>query len=77
MISKLPAPFWAVILAFMGVVIALCVLFSHRDVNICLAVLAIGSNLVSGSLGAFAGHAAAKADDVTANGSPDNIDPSK
>jgi len=71
MISKLPAPFWALGLAFMGSTIALCVLFSHRDVNICLAVLAIGSNLVSGALGAFAGHAMAKSDDMTANGSQD------
>lgn len=69
MLSKLPSPFWAVILAFMGVSVALAVLFHHSEDNIALAVLAISSNLVSGALGAFAGHAqsASKADVTTGN----------
>ena len=65
--SKLPSPFWAVLLAGMGTGVSLAVLFHRQDVNISLAVLGIGSNLVSGALGAFAGHAQATAQkaDVT------------
>jgi hypothetical protein len=54
---RLPAPFWAVVLAVLGVIVVLCVLFHHPDISIATAVLAIASNLVSGALGAFAGHA--------------------
>jgi hypothetical protein len=61
-LDKWPSPFWAVLLATMGTSVCLCVLFHHQDVNISLAVLGVGSNLVSGALGAFAGHAAAKTD---------------
>ena len=67
-VAKIPVQLWAVILAFMGAAISLAVLFGHRDVNISLAVLAVASNLVSGALGAFAGHAAAKSDVTTASG---------
>jgi hypothetical protein len=52
----------------MGTGVSLAVLFHHSDVNIALAVLGIGSNLVSGALGAFAGHAAAKSDVTGSNG---------
>lgn len=74
--SKFPAPFWAVILAGMGCMITLCALFSHREVNVILAVLGVGSNLVSGALGAFAGHAqAASQTDVTALSAGVSINP--
>lgn len=66
--DKLPSPFWAVLLASMGTGVSLAVLFHHSDVNIALAVLGIGSNLVSGALGAFAGHAASKSDVTGSNG---------
>jgi hypothetical protein len=66
-VNKIPAPFWAVVLAAMGTGVAVAVLYHPTPENIGLAVLTIGSNLVSGALGAFAGHAAAKAD-VTDNG---------
>lgn len=59
--EKLPQPFWAICLAILGVVVALFALFKPTPENICLAVLAISSNLVSGALGAFAGHASASA----------------
>lgn len=72
MMEKIPSPFWAVLLATMGTGVSLAVLYHHSDVNIALAVLGIGSNLVSGALGAFAGHAAAKAD-VTTENSPASI----
>lgn len=67
--DKLPSPFWAVLLASMGTGVSLAVLFHHSDVNIALAVLGIGSNLVSGALGAFAGHASAKSDVTMGDGS--------
>lgn len=68
LVDKWPQPFWAVLLAFMGVALAGAVLFHHGDVNIALAVLGIGSNLVSGALGGFAGHATPKADVTTTSG---------
>jgi hypothetical protein len=58
----------------MGTGVSLAVLFHHSDVNIALAVLGIGSNLVSGALGAFAGHASAKSD-VTSIDAPGIINP--
>jgi hypothetical protein len=75
MMDKLPSPFWAVLLAGMGVAVALSVLFHPGPVNIALAVLTISSNLVSGALGAFAGHASAKAD-VTGSKAPVTINQS-
>lgn len=54
---KMPSPFGAVLLAALGVVLAICVLFAKGPENILLGILAISSNLVSGALGAFAGHA--------------------
>lgn len=54
-----PQPFWAVLLAFQGTALAIAVLWHPTPENIGLAVLAVASNLVSGALGAFAGHAAA------------------
>lgn len=73
-VAKLPSPFWAVILAFMGVAVALAVLFHHSEANIALAVLAISSNLVSGALGAFAGHQSASKADVTTGNDQGTID---
>ena len=58
--NRLPQPFWALMLALLGVVMAVAALFRPSPENICLAVLAIASNLVSGALGAFAGHALAQ-----------------
>jgi membrane associated rhomboid family serine protease len=57
--DRMPEPFWAICLAVLGVVVAIFALFKPDPENICLAVLAIASNLVSGALGAFAGHASA------------------
>lgn len=65
--EKLPSPFWAVLLALLGVSLVIVVIFHPTPENIALASLAIGSNLVSGAIGAFAGHAAAKADVTTGN----------
>jgi len=68
--NSLPQPLWAILLALQGTGLAVVCLFTH-DVkeNIILGVLAIASNLVSGALGAFAGHAAAKSElkDQTTN----------
>jgi len=54
-----PQPFWAILLAILGVILALAVLFHPDPVAVGTAVLAIASNLVSGALGAFAGHSGA------------------
>ncbi len=54
-----PQPFWAVLLAILGVILALAVLFHPDPISIGTAVLAVSSNLVSGALGAFAGHSSA------------------
>lgn len=59
--EKLPQPFWANLLALQGVILAIVVIFYPTRENIALAALAIASNLVSGALGAFAGHASATA----------------
>lgn len=66
--DKLPSPFWAVLLAFLGAALCAAVLYHQGDINIGHDVLTIASNLVSGALGAFAGHAAAKSDVTMGNG---------
>jgi hypothetical protein len=58
-----PQPFWAVILAGMGVVMAITVLFSPAPENIKLGVLGVASSLVTGALGYIGGHAAASSPD--------------
>ena len=55
--DKLPQPFWACLLSLQGVILTIVVIFFPTRENIALASLAIASNLVSGALGAFAGHA--------------------
>lgn len=66
--DKIPSPFWAVLLALLGVGLASAVLYHPGDVNIGHDLITIASNLVSGALGAFAGHASAKNDVTTGNG---------
>ena len=56
-VSKVPAPMWAVALAVLGCLLCIAVLIKPDPNNIAIAILAIASNLVSGALGAFAGHA--------------------
>lgn len=74
--SRIPQPFWAVLLALLGAGLALAALYHPTPENIALAVLGVGSNLVSGALGAFAGHALAthKTNVTTGDGSV-SIDP--
>ncbi len=69
---KIPEPFWAVILAVLGVIVALAVLFHPDPVAVGTAVLAIASNLVSGALGAFAGHASATSNSTGPNATINN-----
>lgn len=77
--KNIPQPAWAIVLAFFGVTVALCCLFHpNSDNSVTLAVLAVSANLVSGALGAFAGHASAASNnktDVTAVNSPTIIAP--
>lgn len=68
--DKMPQPFWAVLLALLGTILAIVVLFHPTPENIALGIIAIASNLVSGALGAFAGHADANKSDVTSRGGP-------
>ncbi len=58
--DKVPQPFWAVVLAALGVFLAFAVLFKPTPENIGSGVLAVARDLVIGALGAFAGHAFAK-----------------
>lgn len=74
--SKLPQPFWAIFLAFFGVVVGLCCLFHPNVENtVTMGVLALASNLISGALGAFAGHGDATKSNVTSGNSPATISP--
>ena len=52
--EKWPQPFWANILAVQGGILCLVALIYPGKENLSLAVIAVGSNLVSGALGAFA-----------------------
>jgi hypothetical protein len=65
----MPVQLWALLLAFMGVVLAIVVLETKAEATISQAVLSIAASLVSGAIGAFAGHAigASKADVTTGN----------
>lgn len=66
---KVPEPFWAVIIIFLGVILAaICLFHSNAAAAVIVTVLGIASNLVSGGLGAFAGHASAKSDLSVPNG---------
>lgn len=66
--SGLPQPFWAVMLAILGTVLAAAVLVHPDPQTISLGVLAVASNLVSGALGAFAGHMTAQKDKTNPTG---------
>ncbi len=68
----LPQPFWAVLLASLGVIVALAVLFHPDPVAIGTAVLKIADNLVIGALGAFAGHASATSNSTGPNATINN-----
>lgn len=75
MLNKIPSPFWAVLLAFMGTGVSIAVLYHPSPENIALAVLTIGSNLVSGALGYIAGHAVAGSTTVNSPGTINATDP--
>lgn len=55
----MPQPFWAVLLAVLGVVVTIVVYIFPGDVTTRQAAFQIASALVTGALGAFAGHNAA------------------
>lgn len=56
--ANLPQPLWATLLAVLGVVLAIIIYCIPGDVTSRQAGFQIASALVSGALGAFAGHAA-------------------
>jgi hypothetical protein len=57
--QNVPQPFWAVILAVLGVITTIVVYIHPGDVTTRQAAFQIASSLVTGALGAFAGHASA------------------
>lgn len=69
--KNLPQPFFAIVLAFFGGILAVCVLYHKGGENaVNMGVLGVAASLVSGALGAFAGHATAnnKSDVTTVSG---------
>lgn len=60
--NAVPQPAWACVLAVLGTILAATVLLHPDPQTIALGVLAVASNLVSGALGAFAGHITASKD---------------
>lgn len=59
--DKWPQPFWAIILAAMGVELAVVALFSSAEKDIKIAVIGLASSIVTGALGYIGGHAVANA----------------
>ena len=55
--EKWPQPFWAVILAGLGAILSVVFYIYPGDVTSRQAAFQIASSLVTGALGAFAGHA--------------------
>jgi len=58
--KDLPNPFWAACFILMAVVLAIVALKVPTQANVTLAVVAIASNIVSGSLGFISGQLAAR-----------------
>lgn len=56
-----PQPFWAILLAAMGVELAVVALFSSAEKDIKIAVIGLASSIVTGALGYIGGHNAASA----------------
>ena len=69
-----PSSFWALMLAGMGAVLAVVFYVIPGDVTSRQAAFQIASALVTGALGAFAGHAAAMGN-MTATGPNATINP--
>ena len=51
-----PQPFWALMFAVLGAIVALATILSGGPENIRLAVVAIAGSLVTGALGYAGGH---------------------
>ena len=58
--KDLPNPFWAGCFILMAVILAVVALLVPTQDNVTLAVVAIASNIVSGSLGFISGQLAAR-----------------
>lgn len=65
--DKWPQPFWAIILAAMGVELAVVALFSGAEKDIKIAVIGLASSIVTGALGYIGGHAVASIKASNAN----------
>ena len=54
--KDLPNPFWAALFILMACVLAIVALVHPNVANVTMAVIAIASNIVSGSFGYISGH---------------------
>jgi hypothetical protein len=54
--NKWPQPFWAVLLAAMGIELAVVALFCSAEKDIKIAVIGLASSIVTGALGYIGGH---------------------
>jgi hypothetical protein len=69
-LKDLPSPFWVAVFILMATVLAVIALYAPTKENVTMAVIAIASNIVSGSFGYISGHkdgeASAKAQAIAA-----------
>lgn len=65
--SKLPQPFWAIVLAGMGFSLAVLVLYSGAEKDIKIAVIGLASSIITGALGYIGGHKDAEKPTTPAN----------
>ena len=54
--KDLPNPFWAGVFILLAVILAVIALFVPTQANVTMAVVAIASNIISGSFGYISGH---------------------
>lgn len=59
-VKELPNPFWALCFILIAAILAIVALKVPTQANVTLAVVAIASNIVSGSLGFISGQLAAR-----------------
>jgi len=55
--KDLPSPFWVTLYIAMAVILSIVALVRPNVANVTMAVIAIASNIVSGSFGYISGHA--------------------
>jgi hypothetical protein len=66
---KWPQPFWAVIIIFMGAILAVSALFCNADKDIRIAVIGLASSIITGALGYIGGHMSPQGSAIEINSS--------